>query len=437
MVISIKNQAYRKLHSLSGLIEKAKGQSIFSSTDGDALTMFEGFIDFFKTYFEEIEDAVYVDFHETLAKRIVPLFSLINPQNTSDIPWSLIPAFERVLKTELGDEYGLILRADWNYNYTVYTHDLGSYLKQVLHLFLPERVREFANTYVKKSIHVFSFPVIEKNNAVLNTALGHEIGHFFHDKWEKSEEGSRILEQANKVLWQEYSQKDPDDLFLPFQKTEKGLLALKGMYREIISDLVGYFLFGPSMLYALFYISNLEADTIKPCEENDYYPPLKYRIRTLKQIVDNDEEVQKLLNSEPHSVLKIKDLHMSIAEYLSDQRDLQVLNDFFIERKFFEDSIYELMSYLGERITQACISYDYILDLDSLLDNDIPINELELKPVELNKIILVGWYYYYRLLGNKDKEEYVKQFQQSMRLILKSVYSSYVQNNFISAKARV
>ena len=98
MVISIKNQAFRKLHSLAGLIERAKGQFIFSSTDGDALEMFEGFIGFFKTYFEEIEDAVYVDFHETLAKRIVPFFSLINPQNTSDIPWSLIPAFERVLK---------------------------------------------------------------------------------------------------------------------------------------------------------------------------------------------------------------------------------------------------------------------------------------------------------------------------------------------------
>ena len=85
MVISIKNQAFRKLHSLSGLIERAKGQSIFSSTDGDALEMFEGFVGFFKTYFEEIEYAVYIDFHETLAKRIVPLFSLINPQNTSDI----------------------------------------------------------------------------------------------------------------------------------------------------------------------------------------------------------------------------------------------------------------------------------------------------------------------------------------------------------------
>ena len=437
MVISIKNQAFRKLHSLSGLIERAKGQSIFSSTDGDALEMFEGFVGFFKTYFEEIEDAVYVDFHETLAKRIVPLYSLINPQNTSDIPWSLIPAFERVLKTELGDEYGLILRADWNYNYTVYTHDLGSYLKQVLHLFLPERVKEFADTYVKKSIHVFSFPIIEKNNAVLNTALGHEIGHFFHDKWEKSEDGKRLFELANKTLWEEYSQKNPNDLFLPFQKTEKGLLVLKGMYREIISDLVGYLLFGPSMLYALFYISNLEADIVKPVEENDYYPPLKYRIRILKQIVDNDEEVQKLLNSESHSVLKIKDLHMSINEYLSDQKDLEVLDDFLIERKVFEESVSVLLSYLEEGITQSRISYEHILDLDSLLDNDIPINELEQKPVELNKIILVGWYYYFRLLDNSDKDEYVKQFQQSMRLLLKSVYSSYVQQNFISAKARI
>lgn len=90
-----------------------------------------------------------------------------------------------------------------------------------------------------------------------------------------------------------------------------------------------------------------------------------------------------------------------------------------------------------ERITQSRISYERILVLDSLLDNDIPINELERKPVELNKIILVGWYYYFRLLDYNDKDEYVKQFQQSMRLLLKSVYSSYVQQNFISAKARV
>lgn len=242
---------------------------------------------------------------------------------------------------------------------------------------------------------------------------------------------------ANKTLWEEYSQKDPNDLFLPFQKTEKGLLVLKGMYREIISDLVGYLLFGPSMLYALFYISNLEADIVKPVEENDYYPPLKYRIRILKQIVDNDEEVLKLLNSESHSVLKIKDLHMSIDEYLSNQKDLQVLNDFLIERNFFEDSVSKLLSYLEERIIQARISYEHIIDLDSLLDNHIPINELERKPVELNKIILVGWYYYFRLLDNRDKDEYVKQFQQSMRLLLKTVYSSYVQHNFISAKARV
>ena len=437
MAISIKNQAYRKLYSLSGLIVKAKGHSLFSSTDGEALEMFEGFIEVFKTHFEEIENAVYVDFHETLSKRIVPLFSLINPQNTSDIPWSLIPAFERVLKTELGDEYGLILRADWNYNYTVYTRDLSYYLKQVLQLFLPKRVKDFVDTYVKKSIHVFSFPIIEKNNAVLNTALGHEIGHFFHDQWEKTEAGQRIFKEANKTLWEEYSQKDPDDLFLPFQKTEKGLLVLKGMYREIISDLVGYLLFGPSMLYALFYISNLEADAVKPGEENDYYPPLKYRIRILKQIVDKDEEVENLINAESYSILKIKELHMSIEEYLADKGDLEVLNNFLIERNFFDNSVSKLKSYLEEKITQTRISYENILDLDSLLDNGIPINELERKPVELNKIILVGWYHYFRLLNNKDKVEYVKQFQQSMRLLLKSVYSSYVQNNFISAKTSI
>jgi hypothetical protein len=120
-------------------------------------------------------------------------------------------------------------------------------------------------------IHIFSFPFLEKNNVLLNSVLGHEIGHFYHKSWERDIYTEKE-KNYNNILKQYYDDCYKDDLFKAYENTEEGLKILGGFYREVIPDFYGYHLFGPSIIFSLFDISAFETRSILPTASNRYYP---------------------------------------------------------------------------------------------------------------------------------------------------------------------
>ncbi len=428
-------QAYRKLHTLRGVLDSAAHDRSFDETSTAAVELYRDFLSILTDNFSEIDDAVMPDFHEALSSKIGPLLRFVIPLRASDLPWSLIPPFESVLRRELGDAYGLLLRPAWEYNYSVYSADLRTILTKILEVFLPHRVNSF--TREKLHIHVFTFPFLEKNNVVLNSVLGHEIGHFFHDNWRRTE-GAAIIDSAWSDLWDTYSAQHGGDLFEPYRKTETGIRILEGLFREIVSDLVGHRLFGPCMLYSLYYLSLSYPKNEPPSKETDYYPPFKYRVRLLMDEVDTgNSALVALENSAGEGAKAIRGIHDRIRNYLQRTDDREALQNCLVETNFFEDKLPQIREYVTKSVQQPQVSFDRVPVLFDQLKRRIPINEFEREPVSISEILMTGWLHYFALLEGHEFRSFVDEYRVLMRLLLKSIYSSYVQTSFASAAAEV
>lgn len=192
------------------------------------------------------------------------------------------------MKKEFGDNYLLLFRPQWQFNFSVITEDFISYLKEILMIFLPANEIEINKKIQMKRYIFFSFPFLEKTNVLLNSIIGHEIGHFYHKHWEE-DKYPEIKNKHNKELREYYEEINPNDFFIAYDKTHEGLEMLSGMYREIISDIYGYFLFGPSIIFSLYDISTFETRPILPSEKNGYYPMTKYRIRILMKYLFKED----------------------------------------------------------------------------------------------------------------------------------------------------
>jgi hypothetical protein len=428
-------QAYRKLHTLRGVLDSAAYERSFDQTSSAAVALYRDFLSVLTENFSEIEDAAMADFNQALSSRIGPLLRFVIPLRASDLPWSLIPAFEFVLRQELGDDYGLLLRPSWEYNYSVYSVDLRTILIKILEVFLPHRVESF--TGATRHIHVFTFPFVEKNNVVLNSVLGHEIGHFFHDTWRRND-GVAIIDAARTVLWETYNAQHSGELFEPYNSTENGIRILEGMFREIVSDIVGYRLFGPSMLYSLYYLSLSYPRNEPPSKDTGYYPPFKYRVRLLMDCVDADESPLSIFEkSERDGAKAIRAIHDSIRHYLKQTDDRTALQQCMVETRFFEKKLPEVLEYVERTVKQQPMSFDRIPILFEQLRLRIPINEHESKPVTLPEILMAGWLHYFTLLESDDHRSFVDDYRVLMRLLLKSIYSGYVHESFSSVAAEV
>jgi hypothetical protein len=62
------------------------------------------------------------------------------------------------------------------------------------------------------------------------------------------------------------------------------LQARKRALEELISDLVGYFLFGAGAVFALAEVATTDIWDNLPSAQNDYYPPWRFRLREILRL---------------------------------------------------------------------------------------------------------------------------------------------------------
>ena len=70
------------------------------------------------------------------------------------------------------------------------------------------------------------------------------------------------------------------------------------------------------------------------------------------------------------------------------------------------------------------------------LDQTLPINELDGKPISMADILLAGWIYSLKVNEIAAKTEYVTEYQILMRLLLKSLFSSYVHAEYLEIQVQ-
>jgi hypothetical protein len=321
-----KNKLYRRIIGLADFIQELGKYDYYNKASNIAIQDYDKFVQYFKDNIDKIDAIHYDKLYRLINSHIIPNIRYIQRTETKNIPWSLISNLDEILKNELGNDCWLLFRPQWHFNYSVITEDLVTYLRNILCIFFPDD-NGINNIFSNEKIHIFSFPFLEKTNVLLNSIIGHEIGHFYHRKWEQSDDYTKIKENHNKILKKYYDGLLPEDLIKPYENTEEGMNIINGMYREIISDIYGYFLFGPSVIFALLELSEFEVKQIMPSKENRYYPSNKYRIKILVDtLLKNDKGVNSLL-AEDNDCSKYFYKYISdINEYLGKKDEINLFS---------------------------------------------------------------------------------------------------------------
>lgn len=110
----------------------------------------------------------------------------VQGSRTDRLPWGIIPSFEK-LAAKLVPDKQVLLRPKWNYNYTVTLSDFRDVYLEGLEEFrddLPDvDIESNVLGDLKRPFHVIAFPSLERENILLHTLLGHELGHLFADRF--------------------------------------------------------------------------------------------------------------------------------------------------------------------------------------------------------------------------------------------------------------
>lgn len=194
--------------------------------------------------------------------RIAAHLRYVERARVTQTPWSVVQTAEDFLKRLAGSNSNFIIRPSWSYNYSLVGEFLDFY-QRVLGCwswFPRDELGRRAGFEQDETIYCLSFPRVERDNCLLHANWGHEVGHIFAGRWidkefgelwSKGEKGMRGRIQAKvrenpppvDPLFEEIA----IDQLVSLQMSTAMDAARRGL-TELICDLIGVHLFGPSAL---------------------------------------------------------------------------------------------------------------------------------------------------------------------------------------------
>jgi hypothetical protein len=203
---------------------------------------------------------------------------------------------------------------------------------------LPPSKQDLVVALLPAALYRVRFPRIERENILNHSLFGHEFGHpiadeFLDDHEEDVIYQERLLDAQREI---EKEQDTADEMARCLDDTERTFLVnniqdkLSQVHKralvELVSDAIAIHLFGPSAIFASMDFFIREPLDEKP-EEDEYYPPTRYRWRLMLQILKQGGYLQQL--NELELEMPIRATLNSTIEYLesvvADKCDLEVL----------------------------------------------------------------------------------------------------------------
>lgn len=302
---------------------------------------------------------------------------------------------------------------------------------------------------------VIAFPSIERKNILLHCLLGHELGHVLFSTKDLID-----IDKFNEKASIEISKKIPEgnsknESNLTKAKTKQILGTFDYIYEklwkigfeEIISDIIGTLLFGPSFLFAQFesiFQNNFPLDNL-PNYESKFYPPWRTRLRYIYNLCDeleyfpipngifqNNQTVIKRINKRIDSIKKNIDNRKDIKALFNDEETKIAYKQIFSSIK---DLKIHLIDILKDVTFDPINFYKKVENLNDRIKNGITPNEVMnshgvIEKANLFEIITAGWFYKIGFNNNirnlnKLKETY-SLTETNNRLILKAIEYSYI-----------
>lgn len=368
---------------------------------------------------------------DNLIQQLAAHLRYVQGARSDRLPWGIIPSFERLVH-QLVPEKQVMLRPKWNYNYSVTLSDFRSSYLTALEEFADYvpgvDIRAELAQVLKHPFHIIAFPALERENILLHTLLGHELGHLFAQRFlterRKTEFKESVIAQVEVITDSEmrregYSEAKSGFLFPEFKRkriARNASLALEYWTRaleELLSDVVGAILFGPAALFSTLDMAMQQGYDIPPSPETRFYPPWRMRLREVFRIVNADGVrffpiSDSIFSSTDASdrAKRVNEQYRFIEGICKEKSDSGVLSAHPLARIAYdkvEKSVQEGTDFLLKecKLTKhrsvGSSLYKHINFLIDRLDHDIPPNALERnindkkKQVTLVEIINAAW----------------------------------------------
>ena len=310
-----------------------------------------------------------------------------------------------------------------------------------------------------EKLAILWFPLAHRDNMLLASLLGHELGHFVN---EESEIVNKLITKivipptkiqgiANewlrtKVIAEKKTIKINDYFGLETTKAQVKKSVVKKVsqqIKELVSDAVAFYIFGPAFLIAqycyLVSLSNLEH---KP----EGYPSAKMRIEFLADLFENMgyasmlEKIKKSRNPTHQEISKqFKEIIEAIKSIV--KKPTIVIAD--KEEKLVYDSIYGLKKDLWSEVHTAVKNQKYspqvfadeVFKLTDIIDSFVPPTEIELeRPANPISILNAGILYQltsmekiHKEIKDKTMEERLSTRHKLHKLVMKAGELSQIQ----------
>ncbi len=273
------------LNQLNKYIEQLKSRNYASKGYVQFANDLQKIIEIIINNNDKILDVHLTNFSDFLNIEILSIISYLEKSTPEYIPWSMLPELKIICEKLINSEEEIILKADNELNYTVQSPDIITWLINEVQAYTGE-LEDFKKTRFIRP-RILTIPYLERTNVLLHSILFHEIGHYFEKNFSDDSNNKNIITNILLEAFNKQYKKGTDfdiDLFTLNESTN----ILVGAIREIYSDIFGVFYGGLPFLFALRHFSINKTQLHMPNKETDYYPPLKFRLRKIVEVIEKE-----------------------------------------------------------------------------------------------------------------------------------------------------
>ncbi len=293
--------------------------------------------------------------------------------------------------------------------------------------------------------------------------MGHEIGHLVSKAYFTEQRKQTLLQSIrdNVVSIVEKKKKDIPPLLIPSvtqQMIQNAMERTTEMWgrglEEILSDIVGSFLFGPAILFSTLEIVLQDLDGLDkiPDGNNNFYPPWRMRLRNIFQTV---KELELLPLAEDKFgmekvVTKINQRFKLIENMVTETSDKEEIQKDEIAKIAYEEiekDIPKAKEIFKDNLKSLLVTpknlYEHLPHLIQRIDFGIPPNAFEMsikerKQSTIAEIINSAWFHKLawedHLLkeGGDFNSEILEKRSKMNRLTLKALEFSDIETDYIN-----
>jgi len=376
---------------------------------------------------EEIPEVTMLKNTDSFIRYIGEQLRYIDGAVTRKLPWSIIKPFEKLFNSITPDIL-FMFRPQWKYNYSIVTHDLRRYYKDIMSQFEDIVNRPLKEIFIdfSKPFHIISFPSIERKNILLHCLVGHELGHLIVRKSQYINKAltddftSKIKSEVNEIVIDSYRRRfDQLDIFTKFhakQEVQSCIEMTQQIWKrgleEILSDIIGTLIFGPAMLFSFYELSLQKKMDHMPDYINNFYPPWRYRLRQIIAVLQRPLAQFFPISAEDFPLTKIHEkinTRFELIRNLTEKKDdMEIIKqDPLVKIAYREieknlESIINSTNYFTNELKKKSLTSNRLYkDIEHLvirLRNGITPNAVEFsvekrRPAELVEIINASWFY--------------------------------------------